>query len=86
MLKVTPYELIMGMKPSVNIDLIPDNMPAAQERIQTLHQTCADLQTRLDHLQKVKDNKSPPQLTIGQRVWLEGRNLHIRGLVKLLPK
>ncbi len=26
------------------------------------------------------------QLTIGQRVWLEGCNLHIRGLAKLLPK
>jgi len=40
----------------------------------------------LDQLQKVKDNKTPPQLTIGQRVWLEGRNFHIRGLAKLLPK
>ncbi len=86
MLKRTPHELITGMKPSVNIDLIPDNMPAAQERIQTLHQTRIDLQAHLDHLQKVKDNKTPPQLTIGQRVWLEGRNLHIRGLAKLLPK
>ena len=85
-LKVTPHKLITGMKPSVNIDLIPDNMPAAQERIQTLHQTCTDLQAHLDHLQKVKDNKTLPQLTIGQRVWLEGRNLRIRGPAKLLPK
>src|SRR5258708_19311340 len=51
-LKIPPHELIMGMKPSVNIDLIPDNMPAAQERIQTLHQTCKDLQAWLDQLQK----------------------------------
>src|SRR5258708_27801614 len=85
-LKVTPHELIMGMKPHVNTDLIPDTVPAAQERIQTLHQTRTDLQACLDQLQKVKDNKTPPQLTIGQRVWLEGRNLHIRGLAKLLPK
>src|SRR5258708_18566082 len=85
-LKVTPHELIMGMKPSVNINLIPDNMPAAQERIQTLHQTHTDLQACLDQLQKVKDNKMPPQLTMRQRVWLEGRNLHIRGLAKLLHK
>src|SRR5258708_1992294 len=35
-LKVTPHKLITGMKPSVNIDLIPDNVPAAQERIQTV--------------------------------------------------
>jgi chromodomain-containing protein/p58 integrase-like protein len=34
----------------------------------------------------VKDDKRPPQLTVGQRVWLEGRNLHIRGPAKLLPK
>src|SRR5258707_3866182 len=85
-LKVTLHELITGMKPSVNINLIPDNIPATQERIQTLHQTHTDLQACLDQLQKVKDNKMPPQLTMGQRVWLEGRNLHIRGLAKLLPK
>jgi chromodomain-containing protein len=86
MLKQTPHELITGMTPSVNIDLIPDHVPAAQERLQTLQKTQTELQERLDHLQKVKDNKSPPQLTIGQRVWLEGRNLHIRGPAKLLPK
>ncbi len=85
-LKVTPHKLIMGMKPSVNIDLILDNMPATQERIQTLHQTRTNLQACLDQLQKVKDNRTPPQLTVGQRVWLEGRNLHIRGPAKLLPK
>jgi chromodomain-containing protein len=85
-LKQTPYELITGMMPSVNIDLIPDHIPATQERLQTLQKTRTELQERLDHLQKVKDNKSPPQLTVGQRVWLEGRNLHIRGPAKLLPK
>src|SRR5258708_19767847 len=85
-LKLTPHKLITGMKPSVNVDLIPDNIPAAQERIQTLHQTCIDLQAHLDQLQKVKDNKMPPQLTVGQRVWLKGCNLHIRGPAKLLPK
>jgi hypothetical protein len=71
---------------SVNIDLIPDHVPAAQERLQTLQRTRMELQEHLDHLQKVKDNKSLPQLTVGQRVWLEGRNLHIRGPAKLLPK
>jgi integrase-like protein/chromodomain-containing protein len=85
-LKQTPHELITGMTPSVNIDLIPDHIPAAQERLQTLQRTRAELQERLDRLQKVKDNKSPPQLTVGQRVWLEGCNLHIRGPAKLLPK
>jgi integrase-like protein/chromodomain-containing protein/p58 integrase-like protein len=85
-LKQTPHELITGMTPSVNIDLIPDHVPATQERLQILQKTRTELQERLDHLQKVKDSKSPPQLTIGQRVWLEGRNLHIRGPAKLLPK
>src|SRR5258708_17123953 len=28
----------------------------------------------------------PPQLTVGQRVWLKGCNLHICGPAKLLPK
>jgi hypothetical protein len=45
-----------------------------------------ELQKRLDHLQMAKDNKRLPQLTIGQRVWLEEHNLHIKGPAKLLPK
>jgi hypothetical protein len=85
-LKKTPHELITGMTPSVNIDLIPDHVPAAQEWLQTLQETRVDLQKHLDHLQKAKDDKKPPQLTMGQRVWLEGRNLHVQGPAKLLPK
>jgi chromodomain-containing protein len=85
-LKITPHELITGMRPSVNMDLIPDQVPAAQERLQTLQDTQAELQKCLEHLQMVKDNKRPPQLTIGQRVWLEGCNLHVKGPAKLLPK
>jgi hypothetical protein len=76
-LKQTPHELIMGMTPSVNIDLIPDHVPAAQEQLQTLQKTRMELQEHLDHLQKVKDDKRPPQLTVEQRVWLEGCNLHV---------
>jgi hypothetical protein len=34
----------------------------------------------------VKDDKMLPQLMTGQKVWLEGHNLHIRGPAKLLPK
>jgi hypothetical protein len=33
-----------------------------------------------------KDDKRLLQLTIGQRVWLEGQNLYIRGPAKLLLK
>jgi hypothetical protein len=85
-LKKTPHELITGITPSVNIDLIPDHVPATQEQLQTLQKVRAELQEHLDHLQKAKDDKRPPQLTVGQRVWLEGRNLHVRGPAKLLPK
>jgi hypothetical protein len=76
----------MGMKPSVNIDLIPDQVLTAQERLVTLQETRVELQKRLDHLQMAKDDKMPPQLMIRQKVWLEGCNLHVRGLAKLLPK
>jgi chromodomain-containing protein len=51
-----------------------------------LQETQVELQKHLNRLQKVKDNKKPPQLTIEQRVWLEGRNLHVGGPAKLLPK
>jgi hypothetical protein len=76
-LKKTPHELITGMTLSVNIDLIPDHVPATQEWLQTLQETRVELQKHLDRLQKAKDNKKPPQLTVGQRVWLKGRNLHV---------
>jgi chromodomain-containing protein len=74
------------MTPSINIDLIPDHVPATQEQLQTLQETRAELQKHLDRLQEAKDDKRPPQLMIGQRVWLEGCNLHVRGPAKLLPK
>jgi chromodomain-containing protein len=85
-LKQTPHELLTGTTPSVNVDLIPDHVSTAQERLQTLHKMQTELQKHLNLLQKAKDNKRPPQLMVGQRVWLEGHNLHIRGPAKLLPK
>jgi hypothetical protein len=86
MLKVTPHKLVTGMKPLVNIGLIPEQVPAAQEQLQTLQNTRMELQEHLKCLQMTKDNKRLPQLTIGQRVWLEGCNLHIQGPAKLLLK
>jgi reverse transcriptase-like protein/integrase-like protein/chromodomain-containing protein len=85
-LKKTPHELITGITPSIDIGLIPDHIPAAQEWLQTLQETRVELQECLDRLQKAKDDKKLPQLIVGQRVWLKGRNLHVRGPAKLLPK
>jgi hypothetical protein len=48
------------MRPLVNIDLIPDQVPAAQEQLQTLHEMWVELQKHLDLLQMVKDNKRLP--------------------------
>jgi hypothetical protein len=49
-LKLTPQELITGMTLFVNMDLIPDHIPAIQERLQTLQETQAELQKCLDYL------------------------------------
>jgi hypothetical protein len=45
-----------------------------------------EAQTRLEALQKHKDDWKPRQLTQGDDIWLEAKNLAVKGSRKLLPK
>jgi hypothetical protein len=82
----TPHELLMGIKPSVNIELIEVNVPTSVNRLKHLEQARMEAQTQLERMQKKQDNKQTPEFAINNQVWLEGKNLQVRGQRKLLPR
>ena len=82
----TPHELLTGMNPQINIQLIKENVPAAIHRLQQLVEARQLAQSHPEWIQQAKDNKMPQLFTEGQQVWLEGKNLSIKGSQKLSPK
>jgi Integrase zinc binding domain len=90
----SPHELLMGTYPQVNIQLIKENIPAMINRLQELTEARQSAQEWLQMIQKAKDNKTPrnprgkmtERLKKGNQVWLEGKNLSIKGKRKLMPK
>jgi Chromo (CHRromatin Organisation MOdifier) domain len=90
----SPHELLMGTHPQINIQLIEENVPAAINRLRELAEARQSAQERLQMIQKAKDDKTPrnprgkttEKLRKGSQVWLEGKNLLIKGKRKLMPK
>jgi Chromo (CHRromatin Organisation MOdifier) domain len=90
----SPHELLTGTHPQINIQLIEENVPAAIDRLQELAEARRSAQERLQTIQKAKDDKTPrnprgktaEKLKKGDQVWLEGKNLSIKGKQKLMPK
>jgi hypothetical protein len=70
----------------VNVKFINDANPTSVDRLQILNEVQKEAQTRLEALQKHKDDRKPRQLTQGDDVWLEAKNLVVKGSRKLLPK
>ena len=66
--------------------LIDKNVPAALEQLRLLEESRKEVQTRLEQLQKNKDVKVPTEMKVGDKVWLEGKNLSVTGSRKLLPQ
>jgi hypothetical protein len=58
----------------------------AVDRLHTLEEARKEAQTQLETLQKSKDDRKPRQLTQGDDVRLEAKNLVVKGMRKLLPK
>ena len=82
----TPHELLTGTNPQINIQLIEENVPAVAHWLQQLMEARQLAQSRLEQIQQAKDNKTLWLFTEGQQVWLEGKNLSIKGSRKLSPK
>ena len=74
------------MNPQINIQLIKENVPATLHQLQQLVEARQLAQSQLEWIQQAKDNKMPWLFTEGQQVWLEGKNLTIKGSQKLSPK
>ena len=58
----------------------------AVDRLRTLEEARKEAQIQLETLQKSKDDHKPRQLMQGDDVWLEAKNLVVKGMRKLLPK
>jgi hypothetical protein len=85
-MKASPYKLLLGFEPQVNIKFLSDIAPMAVDRLHTLEEAWIEAQMQLETLQKSKDSCKPRTLTQGDDVWLKAKNLAVKGMRKLLPK
>jgi hypothetical protein len=84
--KASPHKLLLGFEPQVNIKFLSDVAPMAVDRLRTLEEARMEAQMRLETLQKSKDSHKPRTLMQGDDIWLEAKNLTVKGMRKLLPK
>ena len=80
--KHTPHELITGTNPSASITTPDDSVPAAQERLKQLQESRSDAQKALQR--RIKPLTLPRSFVIGDKVWLDARNLKIKAPSKKL--
>ncbi len=86
MTRHSPHKLLTGTRPQVNIQLINGNTPATDIRLKELEEARQEVQRHLEARQSQKDEGRTMEMKTGDKVWLEGKNLHIIGACKLLPK
>jgi len=82
----SPHKLLIRTKPQVNIPLIDGNTPATDVRLKELEEARQEVQKSLEAQQSVRDDRKMTEMRTGDKVWLEGKNLHITGTCKLLPR
>src|SRR6266851_6327275 len=85
-MKASPHKLLLDFKKQVNVKFLNDIAPMAVNQLCTLEEAQKEAQMQLETLQKSKDSCKPRQLTQGDDVWLEAKNLTVKGMRKLLPK
>jgi len=74
------------MKPQVILKHLESPTPAAETCLHLLDESRQTAQKLLAHVQNRKDDRKATEMTVGDLVWLEGRNLSITGNKKLSPK
>jgi hypothetical protein len=57
--KSSPHKMLFGIEPQVNIKFIDDANPTSVDRLQILNKVQKEAQTRLEALQKCKDDCKP---------------------------
>jgi Integrase zinc binding domain len=83
--RCSPHELLIGIKLQVHVKFLSEDVPASADRSKTLEDTRKEVQTLLEHQQQ-KGSRKPTEMKVGDQVWLEGKNLHVKGTRKLVPK
>ena len=74
--KHTPHKLIIGMNPTASINTPEDSVPAQQEHLNQLIKTRSNAQKALQ--KHIKPLQLPRSFIIGDKVWLDVRNINIR--------
>ncbi|KAF8747934.1 hypothetical protein RHS01_11152 [Rhizoctonia solani] len=85
----TPFELIYGRNPIMNPSNIPANVPEADLVADTLAKEWkeAEAALRMSKERMTRDKGTVPEYSIGEKVWLDGKNVELRtNSNKLDPK
>ncbi|QRW25227.1 Retrotransposable element Tf2 protein [Rhizoctonia solani] len=85
----TPFELVFGRNPVMNPSNIPANVPEADQVADTLAKEWKEAEAALRmSKEKMSGNKGTiPVYSIGEKVWLDGKNVELRtNSNKLDPK
>jgi hypothetical protein len=82
----SPHELLMGFRPQVHMKFFLEDVPASLNRIKQLKDTRQETQKTLEDLRQHKDKRKATEMKEGDQVWLESKNLNVKGTCKFLPK
>ncbi|KAF8761059.1 hypothetical protein RHS01_00629 [Rhizoctonia solani] len=85
----TPFELVYGRNPVMNPSNVPANVPEADQVADTLAQEWKEAESalRLTKERMTRTTGTLPEYSIGERVWLDGKNIELRtNSNKLDPK
>jgi len=74
--KYAPHMLITGHIPSAKLMPLDDSTPAAHIRLSELSKARSDAQNTLN--KRISHSRTPRELRINQKVWLDGRNLKVK--------
>ncbi|QRW16712.1 Retrotransposable element Tf2 protein [Rhizoctonia solani] len=85
----TPFELVYGRNPVMNPSNVPANVPEADEVADTLAREWKEAESalRLSKERMTKNQGTIPEYSVGEKVWLDGKNVELRtNSNKLDPK
>ncbi|QRW17417.1 Retrotransposable element Tf2 protein [Rhizoctonia solani] len=85
----TPFELVYGQSPVMNPSNVPANVPEADNVADTLAREWKEAKSalRLSKERMTRNQGAVPEYLIGEKVWLDGKNVELRtNSNKLDPK
>ncbi|KAF8748741.1 hypothetical protein RHS01_10575 [Rhizoctonia solani] len=85
----TPFELVYGKNPVMNPSNVPSNVPEADQLADTLANEWKEAESalRMSKEKMTRDKGTIPKYSIGELVWLDGKNVELRtNSNKLDPK